>query len=378
VLCEVVAQEAKNFESSSTNFEAVAPESFVDAMGHKYVKSRKARFSNLTPAEVRARLQDDPSATEEAIGSDGERTIYFPKRAPYEDLRTLSVNEIAQRFRSVVLRDGFEYIEEQPPIALATTIKASFGKRAPSTPPNRGIASESVPSDEVDSISPESIIGSDNRTYEGAFTGYPNRAQLSTWPVNCSATLIGPRTAVIAAHCVYEDGHWYTIEYFIPAANSLPPTEPFGRFNAFNIRVPQQWLTDEDWNYDFAAVEFWGLPQFFPGNVVGWLGTADSSSGLMRMVSYPGDKNPRPQLWGKVGTVTSTTSGRRKHNLDTVGGDSGAGLYTVDTLHVVGIHSTENWSRPWWCPWCDKTYWNEATRWRSAVHEFFAARRIWP
>ena len=53
-------------------------------------------------------------------------------------------------------------------------------------------------------------------------------------PQNCTATMIGPSTALCAAHCFYNGG-WITSRDITFGANNVAPTAPFGSFLADSL-----------------------------------------------------------------------------------------------------------------------------------------------
>jgi hypothetical protein len=68
---------------------------------------------------------------------------------------------------------------------------------------------------------PNVIVGNDNRFPTGASASYPNSTQLfislagGGW---CSGTLIGPHTALSAAHCFWNNG-WFAVNWIRPGVD---------------------------------------------------------------------------------------------------------------------------------------------------------------
>ena len=354
---------------STDSLTPAAPDSFVTPAGRRYVKVKKAVF-----APARETVEANAAqVAQETTGANGERTLSYPPSTPV-DLRSLSVTELATQLRGRTLRDGYEYQEADLPMELAATVLKSLSSdaAAPSTAGSKPVAA-AIDTAAATGSTDRYIIGSDDRTYQGSDRGWPNSTQLFSNGNGCSATLIGSRVAATAAHCVYNNGTWSTPSSLIPAADNGGNPSPYGAFSWSTISVPGGW-TGSQWDLDYAVITFGTRV----GDTTGWIGTLDTSSGTMRMVGYPGDK-PTPQMWGKNGSVTSTSSGRRKHNLDIIPGDSGAGLYTQSGVQLTGIQSTQNWSQTcflWICG--SKSYWNEATRWNSTTYNFFASTGVWP
>lgn len=209
------------------------------------------------------------------------------------------------------------------------------------------------------------VVGSDDRARVGTPRLFPGSAN-AYLTQTCTATMIGPSTALSAAHCFYQNG-WIASRSITFGADTVAPTAPFGSFLADSLTLPGAWNNTE-WDWDFAVLEF--SPTRSPGRDTGWFGTAMEFSGVRWIVGYPFDK-PTPSSWIKGGTYTASPGSRYEHNIDIVSGDSGACAYNVDD-RCTGIQSTQ------WFTTRPARTWNEVRRWDSTTYNFFDAYGNWP
>src|SRR5205807_613773 len=80
------------------------------------------------------------------------------------------------------------------------------------------------------------------------FTQYPSLAE--GYGKGCSATLIGTRYLLTAAHCLYneEAGEWSTHVTFYPGMDG--DRSPYGSFAAQTWSVPSGYINSPDRKYD--------------------------------------------------------------------------------------------------------------------------------
>ena len=301
----------------------------------------------LVTGKVTARDLDVGKADKERINNDD-----YPSGP---DPLTLSREDLAEKLRPRRLVGGYEYRLEQPDYDVAEMILGMRDLPTTDAYAGNGNGQQKM----------KFIIGPDNRqrvTNPAVFPGSAN-AHLSQ---TCTATMIGPSTAVCAAHCFFQNG-WIQSRSITFGANTTAPTAPFGSFLADSLTLPGAWNATE-WDWDFAVLEFSpSRPDL--GRQTGWFGTGQNFNGGKTMIGYPNDK-PMPSSWIKSGNFTAAPGARYEHNLDVIPGDSGAGTYDNADNRVNGIQSTQRRS--------GTRTWNEVRRWDATTHNFFRAYGNWP
>lgn len=162
------------------------------------------------------------------------------------------------------------------------------------------------------------VFGADNREDRRDNTSYPMRTQvyIETSDTSGSATLIGPSTAVSAAHVVHTGNGWKSnirwspgvdsrdsVTYAYKPGSSYPTTDTSnGTRPCKLIAVPGGWVGDRDPDWDFSVLEFdvdvagnSGCNEQ-PGEIVGWLAWGfvneshtDGKQGYI--YAYPGESS---------------------------------------------------------------------------------------
>jgi V8-like Glu-specific endopeptidase len=303
---------------------------FVDAKGRRWIAIGKVQFKEMNIADTDIRRSD------------------IRKPSP----EVLTVDQLAEMLRPRRLVGDVEYRLEKPDYELAKKIMARDAVPVTNEHISPGAAS-----------GPRFIVGGDDRTRVSAPRFWPG-SPFGYLGQSCTLTMIGPSTALSAAHCFYQNG-WIATPSLTLAADTNNPTAPYGSFMADSLTLPGQWNSNE-WDWDFAVLEF--SPTRRPGDQTGWYGTEQSSTGNQTMIGYPSDK-PIPSQWIRSGTYTASPGSRYEHNLDVIPGDSGACTYNASN-RCTGIQSTQ---------WRNSTrVWNEVRRWDRTTYDFFDAYGNWP
>jgi glutamyl endopeptidase len=140
---------------------------------------------------------------------------------------------------------------------------------------------------------------------------------------------IGKRTLATAGHCVYlhNEGGWARKIEVIPGANGT--FRPYGSEFSSSFRSVKGWVNSKKPEHDYGCIV---LPaNAFGGRNLGYFGisAAPPLKILGKRVSlygYPGDKPS--QNWGMTLAVKTITAKTLIYDIDTVGGQSGAPVYT--------------------------------------------------
>lgn len=184
-----------------------------------------------------------------------------------------------------------------------------------------------------------SVIGADTRKQITNTEDAPYRAVVKLGGgtlSGCTGWMVSADTLVTAGHCVY-NGAFYTSDFNAwPARNG--DSMPFGACQAKQIWTDQRWITGRDENYDWAVVKL----NCTVGQQTGWFGYKDdANSNLVNtkvtVTGYPGDK-PQSTMWSDSNQVSRVNTTKVWYPVDTIGGQSGAPVYTAER-QAVAIHA---------------------------------------
>jgi V8-like Glu-specific endopeptidase len=109
----------------------------------------------------------------------------------------------------------------------------------------------------------------------------------------CSGAFINKNTVLSAAHCVHSPP---TTLNQIASIKVVPAYDngsgPYGTYWATGWSVPQNWVTNVDWNYDFLVINLSGNPGLVTGYLGWWPGDANTDIflndlSLFNTLGYP-------------------------------------------------------------------------------------------
>jgi V8-like Glu-specific endopeptidase len=230
------------------------------------------------------------------------------------------------------------------------------------------------------------IIGTDDRyynafAYEGwweettialrARDGNPPSFPAGTYGGGCSANVIGPSTALSAAHCFYlSNSGWYTNKEWAAGMSTYKSGSYVSQHysygivdTCYDVYIPSGHTTSDDIYWDYAAIEYSAECGLYPGDTVGWPGLWEASDTQIlntysSMMGYPGPAPDAyfvfPTLYEQIDGGCDVDSYIVYFNLDDSGGDSGAAIvqeiFDDGTPYITAVNKgdsggTYNWGR---------------------------------
>jgi glutamyl endopeptidase len=200
----------------------------------------------------------------------------------------------------------------------------------------------------------ETVIGPDNRVRVQATNAWPFSAHghmIMRFPNGQvfigSGTLVDEHHVLTAGHCVFSAADGGFASEIIFNAGQNDSQLPFDSARAVRVLTVPQYEQNEDPNFDMGMLIL--DRNVGAANQAGFyaLRAVESSQQLnmlrVNVSGYPGDKDDGQQMWTHADVVKSVSAERFSYDIDTFGGQSGSGVYTVfDGLGetVVGIHTT--------------------------------------
>lgn len=214
------------------------------------------------------------------------------------------------------------------------------------------------------------VLGSDDRVKVKSVS-YPTssvmylgfKTQSGGW-ARCTATMISPRWAITAAHCLYGKGDFSSGWRLIRDVLSCNDRIDSNKFFAIEAAVLSEWKTSPSSKYDIGLLRL----SNDPGRGYLDFGYNEDIKGTsyMNIISYPGDK-PDCSKWIQYCPYQEWWEYKiRTQHCDTAGGASGSSVYkyynTTGDRIIYAIHSTATTTK------------NSATRITPSAYNFICSK----
>jgi V8-like Glu-specific endopeptidase len=240
------------------------------------------------------------------------------------EISALNAEELADKLRPVVydVARGQAYIQRS--ITAEDVERAREALRSLENPVEHTEtpipAARSAPT--APGVKPQNIWGTDDRVAT-TDCSLPSKAVYRLQGLGCTGTVIGWRTLITAAHCVYARGSgwvWYQ-NISVKLASACGSLSNF-TFSGGLVTVPQAYITGGDPAYDYAVVDFgtWATPISQTGTVSG---VVVDQTGTHNYTAFGYGRFDDGRLTRTTGSGYKDTSFFYSRNIDAGPGDSG-------------------------------------------------------